>query len=260
MGYNKIISYGNFIEIYEYERDIVRVGRRKHHHKCTVDCFNKSVGTHGEDSLSKRNSKNALGRRPDNARRASLDFRRVVAANLTRPERPVLVTLTYGENQCDLTTGYRHFSTYIQTLRYRYGKTFKYICVPEFQKRGAVHFHALFWGIPEEVFLSERETRTLAGLWGHGFVYLKQTDGNEKLSFYLTKYMAKAFIDPRLKNQKSYVASRNVLRPLIHKGMSSLWPILDDYDLEENPIVDRSYDTRHLGKGRFRLFKLRTDL
>ncbi len=258
MGYNKIISYGNFIEIYEYERDIVRLGSRIR--STAKPPYGESVGADGEDPLSGTQRKKLLGRRPDNARRASLDFRRVVAANLSRSERPVLVTLTYAENQCDLATGYRHFSAYIQTLRYRYGKAFKYISVPEFQARGAVHFHALFWGIPEKVFLSERKTRTLAGLWGHGFVYLKQTDGNEKLSFYLTKYMAKAFIDPRLKNQKSYVASRNVLRPLIHKGMPMLWPILDDYDIEENPIVDRTYETKHLGTGRFRLFKLRTDL
>jgi len=255
MGYNKIISYGDFVDVYEYERDIVRVGSP--HPRTRSAPRDEGVGVDGQAALQDERREKILGRRSDNARRASLDFRRIVTANLSGSERPVLVTPTYKENQCDLATGYRHFSAYIQALRYRYGATFKYIGVPEFQKRGAVHFHALFWGIPEEVFLSERQTRTLAGLWGHGFIYLKQTDGNEKLSFYLTKYMAKAFIDPRLKNQKSYVASRNILRPRVHKGLPYLWPILDDYPIEDEPLVDRSYTTRHLGKGRFRIFKLR---
>ncbi|HEV7423767.1 MAG TPA: hypothetical protein VGO21_01100, partial [Candidatus Paceibacterota bacterium] len=130
------------------------------------------------------------------------------------------------------------------------------ICVPEFQKRGAVHFHALFWGLPEEIFLQERKTRMLAGFWAKGFVYLKETDGNEKLSFYLSKYMAKAFIDPRLKNQKCYVASRNIQRPKVIVGASPLWPILEDYGITGEPLVDREYDTKYLGKGRYRLFKI----
>ena len=251
MGYNKIIIYGNNIETYEYEKDIIVLGGRRKH-KLPVDAGDESLGADGKDTL----STGQLGKRPDNARRASLAFRRLVGANLGKPPSPLLATLTYGKNFTELARAYRHYSSFVQALRHKFGKDFRYICVPEFQKRGAVHFHALVWGLPAEVFLLERKTRTLAGLWKQGFVYLKETDGNDKLSFYLSKYMAKAFIDARLKNQKCYVASRNVLRPVIFGGSFSLWAILDDYGADKTPVVEKTYSTKWLGQGRYKLYKI----
>ncbi len=252
-GYKKLIRYGEFLELYEYERDIIRgIGNRKAPSKLVSGP--NDMGATGEDSLQERK----LGKRQDNGRRASLAFRRIVGANLGRPPKPLLITLTYKDNFTDLKGAYRHYSSFVQALRHKYGKVFRYICVPEFQMRGAVHFHALFWGLPSEVFLLERKTRTIARLWKRGFVYLKETDGNSKLSFYLTKYMAKAFLDPRLKNQKCYVASRNIQRPIIEKGFHLVWPILDEFVGNDNPpVVDRQYTTQYLGKCRYRLFKVR---
>jgi len=250
MGYNKAIIYGNNLELYEYKKDIIRLGGSRTPSKNNSD--NANMGAYREDMLSER----VLGKRQDNARRASMDFRRIVASNLDGFARPLLFTLTYRENITNLEKAYRHYSSFIQSLRYKYGKDFRYVCVPEFQKRGAVHFHALIWGLPEEVFLLERRTRTFAGLWGHGFIYLKETDGDEKLSFYLSKYMAKAFVDSRLKNQKCYVASRNIKRPTVIKNFSLTWPIFDEYNIVENALVDRTYNTKWLGQGRYRLFKI----
>ena len=258
MGYTKIISYGNTLEVYEYEKDVVtyrgRVGKRNRE----AEARNESLGADGENTL----SEGQLGKRQDNARRASMAFRRIVASNLGGLTRPLLVTLTYGENFTDLAEAYRHYSSFVQSLRHKYGKAFRYVCVPEFQKRGAVHFHALFWGLSEEVFLLERKTRTIARLWGWGYVFMKETDGDEKLSFYLSKYMAKAFIDPRLKNQKCYVTSRNIERPNVMKGVpsSGLGIIFDEYGVNENEaLVDREYLTSWLGKGRYRIFKTKND-
>lgn len=257
MGYSKFISYGDNLEVYEYEKDVIRTALRRSAVTRKRDNAKDDLGTAGEDTLSERK----LGKRQDNARRASLGFRRIVAANLGGSVRPILATLTYRDNLCELSEAYRHLSAFIQHLRYRYGKSFRYVCVPEFQKRGAVHFHALFWGLPESVFSRERKDRAIATLWGQGFVYLKQTDGNEKLSFYLSKYMAKAFADPRLKNQKCYVTSRNIQRPTIQIGASPAWALLDEYKIDEkSALVDREYSTRWLGKGRYRLFKIPDDL
>ena len=258
MGYNKIIISGNDLEIYEYEKDIVTLvgGTRRNNSDTSVHV---GLGTNGEDSLQKRDSSASMGKRQDNARRASMAFRRIVTSNLVGSAPAILVTLTYADNFTDLTGAYRHTTAFNQSLRYRYGKAFSYVFVPEFQKRGAVHFHALYWRLPEELFHSEREARTLSKLWGHGFVFLKQTDGNERLAFYLAKYFTKAFLDPRLKNQKSYVASRNVKRPIVQKGPFLIPIVLEEYGVTEDPLVDNSYMTKWLGEGRYRLFKLNND-
>jgi hypothetical protein len=186
-------------------------------------------------------------------------FRRIVSSNLCGGANPLLVTLTYKDNFTDLAGAYRHLTAFNQSLRYRYGKAFAYILVPEFQKRGAVHFHALFWRLPETIFHAERQDRTLSRIWGHGFVFLKETDGNEKLAFYLSKYFTKAFTDTRLCNFKCYVASRNVKRPLIQKGPFIISMVLEEYGVEEEAIVDQTYNTKWLGEGRYRLFKFNND-
>jgi hypothetical protein len=251
MGYVKIISYGNNLEVYEYEKDIVVLRGRSTRTRKT-DSDHEDLGAHREDTLSEEQ----LGKRQDNARRASLDFRRLIACNLGGSAQPVLVTLTYRDNFSDLKGAYRHLSSFNQSLRYQFGKDFKYVCVPEFQVRGAVHFHALFWGLPSEVLLQERSTRRIAKQWGKGFVFMKETDGDEKLSHYLAKYMAKAFTNPKLKNQKCYVASKNMKRPVVQGGSFNVNYILDDYGVEA-PIVDRTYETKWLGQGRYRLFKIK---
>ena len=161
MGYTKIISYSNTLEVYEYENSIISLMGRSRRLRKTPS-GNKDVGAGREDPLQERDDTSTTGKRSDNARRASMAFRRIVASNLDGSSRPLLVTLTYRDNFTDLSGAYRHYSSFIQSLRSKYGKAFKYICVPEFQKRGAVHFHALFWGLPEELLSLERESRTLA--------------------------------------------------------------------------------------------------
>jgi len=255
MGYNKIIISGNDLEVYEYEKDIGTLVGGTSRRRSDNDVY-VGLGDDGKDSLQKGNDSASTGKRQDNARRASMAFRRIITSNLVGAAPATLVTLTYADNYTDLKGAYRHLTAFNQSLRYRFGKAFSYVLVPEFQKRGAVHFHALYWGLPEELFHSERETRTLSELWGRGFVFLKKTDGSEKLAFYLAKYFTKAYLDPRLKNQKSYVASRNVKRPLIQKGPFIMSVVLDEYGVTEEAVVDRTYNTKWLGEGRYRLFNL----
>lgn len=252
MGYNKIIVSGNTLELYEYEKNIHAYQRIRTRSK--NDVSDKVLDVSGADSFSERQ----LGKRRDNARRSQSAFARLVRANLDGVVSPVLFTFTYKENQTDLKQGYRDFRSYVQALRYRYGKAFKYIVVPEFQERGAVHFHAFFWSLPSELVFRERTARTFAQLWGLGFVDVYQTDGNEKLSTYLAKYMTKAYLDPRLKSQKAYVASRNCLRPRILSNFAPVWPVLEDYELSPGDCLqEKHYMTQWLGRGKYRRYQLK---
>lgn len=250
MPYNRAIVSGNALEIYEYEKDIPLYRTKRKRSKTVADV--PSVVSTGENILSERE----LGRRRSSSGRASLAFRRLVSANLVGTDRPLLFALTYAENFTDLRGAYKDFTAFIQALRYRFGSEFKYVAVPEFQKRGAVHFHALFWGLPSELVLSERQTRAIAKLWGHGFVDLVQTDGNVKISGYLSKYMAKAFIDSRLSGCKAYVASRNILRPLVQSFSGNLWAFLREWGVDKPAILNREFMTLWLGRCQYKYYLL----
>lgn len=170
MGYNKIIRYANTIETYTYGRHLPirkNVGRNR---KSKV--LRSDLADDGKDPLSSAEHKE---KRQDNARRAALVFKRLVSSNLEGTEYPVLITTTYRDNQTDLRIGYRDFHSFIKALRHKFGALFRYIAVPEFQRRGAVHFHALFWGLPNDIHITERHTRLIALTWKHGFVYMTMT-------------------------------------------------------------------------------------
>ena len=294
MGYNKFIRSGNQLELYEYTKDlpIRRVKRKREILRRQRRDIGTLLG---RDEDSGQTLREILGggrvpdegrevlrsqsvvprpnilpdgadtlqqialakqeKRRDNAQRSGMAFRRVVCSNLTADENPLLVTLTHKENQTDISESNRLFKLFIQRCRIKYGRAFRYIAVPEFQRRGAVHYHALFWGLPAELYHRERQTRELANLWGNGFTDIILTDGNEKLSSYLAKYMIKNLLDIRLWNKKVYFCSRNIKRPIVVSGFDTFSFIEKDYGLDSlTPVMERTYDTMWLGEGRYRLF------
>lgn len=296
MGYNKFIKSGNQIELYEYEQDLpirrikrkreilrqqstgVRTilgrtrggrdklteilgGRRIEEGGTEIQSsesifHSEDMESSGADTLQQITQKRQQKRR-DNAQRSGMVFRRIISSNLTADENPLLVTLTHKLNQTDISESNRLFKLFIQRCRVKYGRTFRYIGVPEFQRRGAVHYHALFWGLPAGLYNRERQTRELANIWGNGFTDIILTDGNKKLSSYLAKYMIKNLEDERLWNHKVFFCSRNIKRPVILSGVESVGFLEKDYGLETlTPIVERKYDTKFLGEGRYRLFDI----
>jgi hypothetical protein len=253
MGYSKVIQSGNVVEIYEYSKDLSPRKKRKRENKG-------------------RYSKLAT-RRGDNVLRLKKHFVRLVRANLGGIECPVFLTLTMVE-VVRIELAYGFFTEFVSRVRRLYGKTFRYIAVPEFQERGAVHFHVLAWGLPKEIIENEvpsiktigeggdiklgeikRGTRTLQRIWARGTVDCFLTDGSDKLAFYVSKYMSKALHDDRLLRQKAYVCSRNVMRPVsIPSSIAiSTAPEIWGIDLE-NPLKEKFFDTQWLGRGRYRVY------
>lgn len=247
MGYNKVIKYGRFIEVYEYEKDIQNC--REKGRRLKVKAGRPSFSPSGADIEDKR------GRREDNARRAGLAFARLVEANMAEPPSPVLITITYAENITDIGLARRDFNAFARAVRAVCGSAVRYICVPEFQQRGAIHFHALFWGLPDSLVARERDFRFFAGIWGKGFVDMIFTDGSVKIAWYLTKYMRKNFVDTRLLFKKAYLCSRNVLRPSVDKRPLMLFYKMGDLSTAEL-LTEKFFDTQWMGKGRFSRYRL----
>ena len=278
MGYKKFIKSGNQLEYYEYQREPLARGRPKgYKREIKTEGIREGVVDSGGSAFQQK-----LERRRDNAWHASLAFRRTVLSNLDTSENPLLLTFTVKENITALSECARFFNICLVRMRRAYGGEFRYIAVPEFQKRGAVHYHALFWGLPAGELLEECKTGFISGvnpvltellgekevfvrnvsptiteMFEQGMVFMKKTDGNERLAGYLSKYMVKAIKDERLYGHKAYFASRNIKRPIVVKGELAYW-WSGDFDLKNiEPKKVKEYDTPWLGKVLYRLFTLK---
>lgn len=253
MGYSKVIKYSNTVEIYQYENDLPSVTKQTR--AIQTARRNENISLHRENSVEFK--KSYEGKRRSSARLAQVAFRRLVSANLGESENPVFVSLTYAKSVEDISVGHKDFNAFARNVRNQFGEHIRYVAVSEFQKRGSIHFHALFWGLPAGVVDTERDTRLVAGLWKQGFVDLKLTDGDEKIAGYMAKYMSKAFVDSRLYGKKAYIASRNILRPYVEKRAVVISHVYEHGLSTVEPLQDSTYLTLWLGECRYRLFKLK---
>lgn len=140
-------------------------------------------------------------RRMDNIRRTKqICLRRVLSA-IEEYGSPLLVTLTFNGDASDASYANDSLRTFQVRLRTKYPQA-QSLFIPELSPKGRIHFHGLLFNLPMHLgdtrkgrriltYGSERKSRTLAKLWGEGFVDATQTDGSIRLAHYVTKYITK---------------------------------------------------------------------
>lgn len=154
------------------------------------------------------------------------------------------LTLTFSENIKDIDIANQCFNSWLTLIR-RYFPDFAYLCVPEFQKRGAVHYHLLSnleVGGPLLPFQNEKKKMYDVKFWRYGFTSafdLKLANDRFNVSLYVCKYLYKD-IDDRLFSRKKVMHSRNLQLPkvatMLHSNtyvLSLIAHILDTKDVVE---------------------------
>lgn len=235
---HKIIQCGEYYHIYEYDKvylkkdkdleKIKKVYNKKLYSQLSIDNsiindINYDLNVKSTNSISKSNSNSLKTISDKNINRAKFEIQRLVKSNIDSFK--TFITLTFADNIKDISEAnkcFNSFKTYIKKLK----NDFKYICVPEFQKRGAVHYH-LLTNIDYTDFslLSQKEVRiwsknskawqigrNIIG-WNKGFSLVKNMDGIEVIG-YITKYITKD-LDNRLFGKRRYLHSRNLIRPCV---------------------------------------------
>jgi hypothetical protein len=144
--------------------------------------------------------------------------------------QPIFLTLTFAENVTGIQEANRQFRNFIQRLNYNvFGQKLsklKYLVVPEFQERGAVHYHAVFFNLP---YLKNIYDRVLE-IWGHGFTFVETIKNLKHLTAYVTKYITKGTSDERLNGEKSYFCSKGLIKPIVERReviINSLFNLMD---------------------------------
>lgn len=203
-GYSrkKFIRSGGMIEIYDYQYPI-------------------HFGKRGKKIIKKerKKSKRTEEHRGRTIIRAINNLRRLVHLNFTCNDK--FVTLTFNNDQSfdinNLKESLVYLQKFLRKLRRKY-PNLKYVVVPEFQKRGAVHYHILC-NLP---LIRQKE---MENLWPYGFSKVLEIIGTTHLSFYLTKYLGKKFKDKRKQGHRLFYSSRGLKRPVVLYGH-----IVDDID------------------------------
>lgn len=136
----------------------------------------------------------------------------------------IFVTLTYAENMQDLKKARHDFKLFVMDLNYHLDTKLKYICIPERQERGAVHFHCLFFNIPF------RPLYEYKALWEHGDARFERSARLRSIASYVSKYITKNTFDFP-KGTRILMRSRNLVVPTIQTD--AFTPLPDVIDLRE---------------------------
>jgi len=181
-------------------------------------------------------------RRRDNLRCARQRLRRIVSTNVSAwGQVPKFVTYTFSRNVTDLSEANRLWNLFSKRFSYEFGSQ-PYLTVVEFQKRGAVHYHTLYFGLPFTQNLKAR----LSGIWGHGFVHVKGIAHVHNVSHYVTKYLQKDLVDSRLNGRKAFFCSRGLKRPVELRDETDV--ALAESSAIMSSKVERVYSSAHFGR------------
>ena len=172
---------------------------------------------------------------------------------------PQFFTFTFKDNLTDVDLANKHFTNFIKRFNYHTHPSFtqkiKYLTVIEFQKRGAVHYHTVFFNLPAFYARSERKTRHIENLWSHGFVDVMQTY-NYNYGFYLAKYMTKNTLDQRLVGKRRYFCSKGLNRPTIFHHHHIAHDIVDCLANNQDAAFVSTYRSNVTGQTTYLVYEL----
>ena len=157
------------------------------------------------------------------------------------------ITLTFAENVTDINEANKKFDiwrTKITKVLKDKNISFKYLGVPEFQNRGAVHYHLLTNLEVNGDYLTlqhGKENMYDVKYWKYGFSsafdIMRNTDDNFNIALYICKYLYKD-IDNRLFGRNKCLKSNNLKKPLI----SNLEASSDTYKIAKSYIESKGYN------------------
>ena len=255
----KIIRSGDRLEITRYQNP-VNYGESPNE--------NKIIKINPDLKVEKRTETQKIVSRYTSSRRSKSTLTRLVYANAYQwPSikgkfvKPTFLSLTFAENIQNLKQANNEFTKFIKRLNYEItGKKtsfLKYVVVIEFQKRGAIHYHVLFFNF------SYLKKKKLTEIWRQGILDIERTKGDDtqEIISYLCKYMSKKLEDERLCGQKSYFCSRELKKPIVRRDQNRNSFFLEFYgdDLETIKEFSKKYNSEYCGEFNYSIHNLAKD-
>ena len=207
----KVIDSNDYVQIYKYP---FNKSKKKKNLECDIKKINTDYLFKDNKQKSEFNNCNKIELK--NIIRSKLECQRLAKCNAN--EWKTFITLTFKENITDIKYANKRFRYFIDKIQRVY-KDLKYICIPEFQKRGATHYHLLTnIDVNNDLIYKQLDNEYFLHIkyWNDGFTKVDKLKNDiKKIIGYISKYMTKD-IDNRLFNCHRYFYSRNLIRPKIN--------------------------------------------
>ena len=210
----KIVNCGDYSQVYIYDNKKLRkkteksqeLELKKYKVESMLESTNKTKDLILEPIIETRN-----------IIRSKLECQRIAKANIN--EWQTFITLTFAENIQDVKVANKRFKYFIDKVR-RVKPDLKYLCITEFQKRGAIHYHMLSnINIKDSSLIYSQEDNPKfkhIKFWNEGFDSIEIMKGDvKKIIGYISKYMTKN-IDNRLFSHRRYFYSQNLQQPKVN--------------------------------------------
>ena len=217
----KLVISGNVFELYLYDEP-----RR-------IDPLPQSTNTPPAPTKPKEKKEE---REKSSVYRSKKNLIRLINSNVRfhfnnqtgKPHKPLFVTFTFAKNMQDMKLANYKFTKFIQRFNYEVFKVkearLAYVVAIEFQKRGAIHYHAIFFNLQ----FIENLKAVLSEVWTEGFTDYQIVKNNiTDVGHYITKYMNKENSDPRLVGKKCYFSSKSLFKPAIIKDPQKIEAIMN---------------------------------
>ncbi len=231
----KVVMSGKILEYYRYSKPIFRGFKKNEKDKEKIKLDEESKT---DPTLSSSNEK-----RDDNIIRAKTKIKRLVNSN---SDMNKFVTLTFRKNITDIEIANKYFTNFIKKLKYKY-LDLKYLVIPEFQKRGAVHYHLL-------CNLNFIPNKKLSEIWGHGFIKINRIKNVSSIGSYVSKYLTK---DIKMSRKKNFFYSKNLNLPQEFVDKVEVENLSSFYNLPDSkPEYETIFSNEYVGNVEYKQFNL----
>lgn len=245
----KLIFCGDYLYLYHYDRP-----QRRKVENYVNDMFESDlmlISESEKEVIEKKLNLKEIEKK--NVVRSRMNLERLVKTN--ENVFKTFITLTFEENVDDIDLANKKFHQFMNNFKKRKFPDLKYVCVPEFQKRGAVHYHLLTNIEYDDVKLLSKDEKKIykpndgwqvfkvLKFWRYGFSNV-QNMRDVNVVGYITKYMTKD-IDHRLFGHRRYLYSRNLDLP---KEMILNLNNIEDFKTYVNKIPIESSDLLYSGQ------------
>ena len=226
----KLVNCNDYIQLYYQESKRIIIKEKKDYDELKLKKTN-DLNYDDNKKYKEIETKNII--------RSKLECQRLAKCNIK--EWKTFITLTFADNIQDITFANKKLRSFCKSIK-RVFQDFKYLCIPEFQKRGAVHYHLLTNIDLEDTKLIYRQENNKKFFhikyWNEGFTSVENLkDDKKKIIGYISKYMTKD-IDNRLFGRRRYFYSQNINKPKIE--------YLDIDDLRHQEYLEKILQNKEL--------------